>query len=180
MRRSERRARSSQVETDGPLMEETAVRDFQTIVVAIDFSETSRAALRRATQLAREANGTLHVVHVVPMPVYAAWSVEAPDLEAAGIHAYYVEDARRQLVDLTATLAIEPSRVTCTALPGRPAQEIVRYATEIGASLIVLGTHGHGFVNRMLLGSVADHVVRHAPCAVLVVPPVTSPTAVAA
>jgi universal stress protein A len=163
-----------------PSTEERAVRDFQTIVVAIDFSDTSRQALRRATQLAGEANGVLHLVHVVPMPVYAAWSVVAPDLEASGIHARYVEDARGKLVDLAATLAIEPFRVTCTALPGAPGAEIVRYATECGASLIVLGTHGQRFVNRVLLGSVAEQVVRHAPCPVLVVPPVTRTSAAAA
>jgi universal stress protein A len=156
------------------------MRDFQTVVVAIDFSDTSCQALRRAAQIAREANGSLHLVHVAPMPVYAAWSVVAPDLEASGIHARYVEEARGKLVDLAATLAIEPFRVTCAALPGRPGPEIARYATECGASLIVLGTHGHRFVSRVLLGSVAEHVVRHAPCPVLVVPPLTSTSAAAA
>lgn len=144
---------------------------FRTIVAAIDFSETSREALRRATALAREGDGALHLVHVVPMPVYAAWSVEAPALEASGVHAQYVRDARAQLVDLAATLAIEPFRVTCVALPGRPGEEIVRYATDCGADLVVVGTHGHRIVARMLLGSTAEQVVRRAPCPVLVVPP---------
>ena len=51
-----------------------------------------------------------------------------------------------------------------------PANEIVRYAETHGADVIVLGSHGHGLVRRFLLGSVADKMVRQAPCAVLVVP----------
>jgi nucleotide-binding universal stress UspA family protein len=144
---------------------------FRTIVAAVDFSETSREALRRATALARESAGALHLVHVVPLPVYAAWSVVAPDVEASGIHARYVEEARAQLCELAATLPIEPFRVTSVALPGRPGEEIVRYATECGADLVVVGTQGHRIATRVLLGSIADQIVRHAPCPVLVVPP---------
>jgi nucleotide-binding universal stress UspA family protein len=153
---------------------------FRTIVAATDFSERSSEALRRATKLARECDGALHLVHVVPMPVYAAWSVVAPEVEASGVHARYVEDARAQLVDLASTLSIEPFRVTCVALPGRPGDEIVRYATACGADLLVLGTQGHSVLSGVVLGSVAEHVVRHAPCPVLVVPPRSATSAAAA
>jgi nucleotide-binding universal stress UspA family protein len=153
---------------------------FHTIVVAIDFSENSRDALRRAAGIAREADGALHLVHVVATPVYTAWSVTAPDLEASGIHARYVEDARLQLLDLASTLALEPFRVTCTALPGQPAAELVGYAARCGADLLVVGAHGHGAISRFLLGSVAEQVVRRAACPVLVVPPVAGTRTAAA
>jgi universal stress protein A len=153
---------------------------FHTIVVAIDFSENSRAALRRASELARESNGALHLVHVVAIPVYTAWAVVAPDLEASGVHARYVEDARLQLLGLVSTLAIDPSRVTCAALPGQPAAEIVAHAARSGADLLVVGAHGHSAVSRLMLGSVAEQVVRRAPCPVLVVPPAAGTNTVAA
>jgi len=147
------------------------VPTFQTIVAAVDFSKTSHEAFRVAADMAGEAKGSLHLVHVVPAPIYESWSVQAPDLESAGVHAQWVEDARTELLALAATLRLDPTRVTCTAVPGQPAVEIVRYASEHGADLVVLGTHGYGPVNRLLLGSVADRVVRQAPCPVLVVPP---------
>jgi nucleotide-binding universal stress UspA family protein len=153
---------------------------FRTIVAAIDFSEASRNALRGATELACEGDGALHLVHVVLTPVYSAWSVTAPDLEATGVHAAYVEDARRQLEELAATLAIERFRVTCAALPGWPGAEIVRYARAVDADLLVVGTQGHGIVSGVLLGSVAEEIVRHAPCPVLVVPRRTTATVAAA
>jgi nucleotide-binding universal stress UspA family protein len=153
---------------------------FHTIVVAVDFSENSCDALRRAVEIAREANGALHLVHVAAMPVYTAWAVTAPDLEASGVHARYVEDARLQLTELASTLAIEPFRVTCAALPGQPAAEIVAYAARSGADLLVVGAHGHGAVSRLLLGSVAEQVVQRAPCPVLVVPPAAATSTVAA
>lgn len=151
-----------------------------TIVVAIDFSQTSREALRRAVEIARDANGALHLVHVAAAPVYTAWAVTAPDLEASGVHARYVEDARLQLLDIASTLPIEPFRVTCTALPGQPAAEIVAYAARAGADLLVVGAHGHGAVSRFLLGSVAEQVVRRAACPVLVVPAAAGASTVAA
>ena len=60
--------------------------------------------------------------------------------------------------------------VTTAVVVGAPANEIVRYAEAHHADVVVLGSHGHGLVRRFLLGSVADKIVRQAPCAVLVVP----------
>jgi nucleotide-binding universal stress UspA family protein len=132
----QQRGRSRSTDEIHGTRQEDHAAGFRTIVVAIDFSDTSREARRRATELAREGDGALHLVHVVPMPVYAARSLQAPDVEASGVHAPYVEDARGQLRDLAATLAIEPFRVTCVALPGRPGGEIVRYATNLSAARI--------------------------------------------
>ena len=66
--------------------------------------------------------------------------------------------------------ALDPSHVTTAVVVGAPANEIVRYAEAHHADVVVLGSHGHGLVRRFLLGSVADKIVRQAPCALLVVP----------
>ena len=60
-------------------------------------------------------------------------------------------------------------QVTAVSLEGAPSHEIIRYAEREQADLIVLGTHGRSGLKRLLLGSVAEHVVRKAPCAVLTV-----------
>jgi nucleotide-binding universal stress UspA family protein len=65
---------------------------------------------------------------------------------------------------------LDPARVTTAVAVGAPAAEIVRYAREHAADLIVLGSHGHGAFRRFMLGSVAERVIRQAGCPVMVVP----------
>jgi nucleotide-binding universal stress UspA family protein len=120
------------------------------IVFATDYSDISRAAGRAAADLARQFRATLHVVHVVP-PV--------TDPGRSGALADVVDDLGPGLDVVTAVLN------------GLPAREIVAYAQRHGAGLIVLGTHGRTGVSRVLLGSVAEAVVRRARCPVLTVPP---------
>jgi nucleotide-binding universal stress UspA family protein len=120
------------------------------ILFGTDFSPASEAARRVAVDMAREAGATLHVVHVVP-------SVTDPSLPA------------EQLTELAK--AVDGGlRVTTALLDGSAGGEIVRYAQEQQIDLIVVGTHGRTGFSRALLGSVAESVVRLAPCLVLSVP----------
>jgi nucleotide-binding universal stress UspA family protein len=121
----------------------------RTVLFATDFSEASRLAGRRAAAMARHYSARLHVVHVDP-PVTAPAS---PSLLGAAA------SARGTGVD-----------VTVAALSGLPARQICSHARRIGADVIVVGTHGRTGLSRALLGSVAEAVVRHAPCAVMTVP----------
>ena len=129
----------------------TSALIFRDILFATDFSETSRLAGQTAAELARHFGARLHVVHVVP-PVTAPTPAPAALKTAA------------------AELAAGLSPVTAV-LSGRVATQIVNYARRHGTGLIVLGTHGRTGVSRALLGSVAEAVMRRAPCRVLTVPP---------
>lgn len=139
------------------------------ILVPTDFSEPARLALAAAVQLAKRFGAAIDVLHVdldpalvlpppgdiIAMPI----AVESALAGAADQLQRTVEEVRA--ADVPCTSASESGR-THTA--------IVEHAARIGAGLIVMGSHGrHGF-GHLLLGSVAEKVVEHAPCAVLVVP----------
>ena len=140
---------------------------FKTILVATDFSQTSEHALEYARALATSFGGTLHLLHVVPDPVIAsAWS-EAYAYDLTGLGERLRLDAERQLAEKVQT--IRDVVVTTEALVGRPAAIIGLTAAERGADLIVMGTHGRSGVTHFIMGSVAERVVRSAPCPVLTV-----------
>jgi len=120
------------------------------ILFPTDFSASSEVAGRVAREIARQSGAGLHIVHVVP-PVTDA------------------SDAPEQLKRLGATLG-EGLRVETALLSGRTARQIIDYARDKGIGLIVLGTHGRSGVSRVILGSVAESVVRLAACLVLTVP----------
>jgi nucleotide-binding universal stress UspA family protein len=142
------------------------------IVVPIDFSDTSREALRLACALAPAAERELHLLHVIPDPF------RVPGLESsAGIESYaqveraWKARAQQQLRSIVADEGLPAAQVITVVLMGHPASLIVGYAEEQRADLIVIGAEGEGAVSRFLLGSVAERVVRHAHVPVLTVPP---------
>src|SRR5690242_678916 len=143
---------------------------FHTIVAAIDFSEPSLAAGKTAAAMAHEANGQLHLIHVVPNVFESPWLVSPHGLAFTTLQRELIDAARARLRALAATEPYSAGRPTCTVAAGSAAEAIVRYAVETHADLIVLGTHGYGPVKRFLLGHVADRVIRHARCHVLAFP----------
>jgi nucleotide-binding universal stress UspA family protein len=118
------------------------------ILFATDFSASSEAAARVARDYARQFGARLHILHVV-------WG--GTDPVTPPLLARLAEDLRKDVPVVTAVEA------------GAPAAQIVRYAERHGIDLVVLGTHGRTGVTRALLGSVAEQVVRTAPCPVLTV-----------
>jgi len=139
------------------------------ILVATDFGDASDAALSYGRELARTFGATLHVLHVVDNVIsrYATEFAIAEDPEAQ----MQVEDAARTKLN---TLLSEEDREKLRATPilrtsNAPAAAIADYAKEERIDLIVMGTHGRGAIAHLLLGSVAEHVVRSAPCPVLTV-----------
>jgi nucleotide-binding universal stress UspA family protein len=130
------------------------------ILFPTDFSHTGDAALAMATALARDSGAKLVIVHV-----------EEPPVAYGGGEMYYgmpdpaTEDLRKMLHEITptdATVACEHRLVT-----GDPASAIARLAKEDDVDLIVMGTHGRTGLTRLLMGSVAEAVVRRASCPVL-------------
>jgi nucleotide-binding universal stress UspA family protein len=140
-----------------------------TILVATDFSEPSAAALRYGRALAAHFKSSVHVVHVVgtiPTPFMgaAAYVVSVPDLQQQ------IEDAARKelealIIDDDGLPPIRPVLITSNV----PAAAIVDYAKQTHVGLIIAGTRGRGAVAHALIGSVAERIVRAAPCPVLTV-----------
>ena len=133
----------------------------KTIVFPTDFSHASDAALEHAEALAKQSAARLLIVHV-----------EEPPLAYGGGELYYglpEPSSERILKMLEDVKPADPKVPFAHRLTmGDPAGEIVRIAADEGAEMIVLGTHGRSGMNRMLMGSVAEAVVRRAHCPVLV------------
>jgi universal stress protein A len=141
---------------------------FKKILCAIDFSEPSRIALHAAAELARTSQATLVLVHVWQAPLWTAdYGIQVPSdalVEARGAEEAELASWRAEAQQLGAV------EVTTKLARGVPWDEIVGAARDDKAiDLIVLGTHGRTGVRRALIGSVAERVVRHAPCTVMVV-----------
>ncbi len=139
------------------------------ILVPTDFSETANVALWYARELAQSLGASIHLLHVVPEMFGPGRTGHGfvPDLNR------YAETIRQQAAArlttvLTASERDELHAQFATRI-GAPFVEIVRYAKEQEIDLIVMGTHGRGPVAHMLMGSVAERVVRKAPCPVLTV-----------
>ena len=138
------------------------------IVCPVDFSEGSRRALERAAVLARWYEAELVALHAVPL-VPALFPL-APGVSHATLEPFDVEAMARELETFTAGLAAKTPRLQLMVRSGAAAPVILDLARELEADLLVLGTHGHSGFRRLRLGSVAEKVVREAPCPVLTVP----------
>lgn len=131
------------------------------ILVAIDFDETSDAALAYARSLARTFGARLHVMHVMENLFLRPTANDPRDIESgtARTLADRLSEEERQTLGVVSVLRKSEA----------PADEIVKYADEEAIDLIVIGTHGRSGVAHLLMGSVAEKVVRAAPCPVLTV-----------
>ncbi len=139
----------------------------KTILVPSDFSECSEAALRYALELARRFDARVHLLHVVQDPLTQPWAAEGFSLPLFEIVDDWHAQARERLKAVVP--AADCDRVTIAAVVATPYAEILDYAARNDVDLIVMGTHGRGGVSHMLLGSIAERVVRRAPCPVLTV-----------
>ena len=140
-----------------------------TILAATDFSKTSKIALNHAKALAERFDASLHLLHVLPDPHNQAWSLEAAGVPIAQLQTSWGEQAKKRLDESLTDEERRSLRVVAETRVGYPFLEIIRYAKTHDVDLIVLGTHGRGAIEHMLLGSVAEKVVRKAPCPVLTV-----------
>jgi nucleotide-binding universal stress UspA family protein len=148
------------------------VPKFETILMPTDFSAPSQHALEYAVALARQSGAALHLVNVVAQPIEIATSPEGYYVEYAALRRELRDDAERQLAALVKS--ITGVKVTTDVLDGSPARAIVAAAGDKKCQLIVMGTHGRGFFSHLVLGSVAERVVRTAACPVLTVTAATA------
>jgi nucleotide-binding universal stress UspA family protein len=144
----------------------------KTIVAAVDFSNATTGVIAMAASLARAYGARLHLLHVIEQePTYSAYGF-TPD-EYPALHTFQQEAKRRALNKLNEWLAsITPPIPDAVAelVEDSPLHGIVEYVQKSGADLLVLGSHGHGVVMSLLLGSVAEGMVRKAVVPTLMVP----------
>ena len=139
------------------------------VLVATDFSETSASALNYGREFARTFGATLHVVHVVENALMWA-GPEAAGIDFVQLQGELGSEARLALDRLvTAEDRAQLNAVTAVRIGGSPAFEIAAYAKTEGIDIILVGTHGRGMIGHLLMGSVAEKLVRIAPCPVLTV-----------
>jgi nucleotide-binding universal stress UspA family protein len=143
------------------------MKPIRSILAAVDFSENSDQALAAAVELAKQSAAELHVVHALdlPIPIFNPYAISIPDALVTQAR----EEASRRLRETVERLAREglTAKSHLTEVPAAPA--IARLAEELGADLVVMGTHGHTGLKHVLLGSVAERTLRLAPCSVLIV-----------
>jgi nucleotide-binding universal stress UspA family protein len=143
---------------------------FSRILVPTDFSPASDAALVTAKDVAERFGASIHLLHVLEDPYStAAFATEVYGYLPPGLRESWQRDAEQRL----ATLLPPGERIryggSTTVTFGSPARTIIEHAAETGSDLIVMGTHGRGGMAHLLLGSVAERVVRTARCPVLTV-----------
>lgn len=141
------------------------------ILVPSDFSESSRAALEYASELARPLDATIDVLHVWEAPLFMP---PASLLETGVADTSLIEIVRKNAEDSLAQFVSDAKKRgvlvrAAFAEVGPPAHTIAEFARSREYDLIVMGTHGRTGLSHALIGSVAERVVRHAACPVLAV-----------
>jgi len=138
----------------------------ENVLVATDFSDTSESALEYGRALARNFGARLHVLHVVENSLL--WSgVESVAYDFALVQEEIEEGARKKLTALVGPDNGQPPTTTVVKAGTSAAFVIADYAKKTGTDLILMGTHGRGMMGHLFMGSVAERVVRIAPCPVL-------------
>ncbi|WP_435129632.1 universal stress protein [Halobaculum sp. D14] len=139
---------------------------YERILVPTDGSEGVERAVRHAVDLAVQHGATLHALYVVNSASYAGMPMESA---WEGIDEMLRSDAEDAIAMVEAVADDYEIPVESAIVDGSPSKEIVRYAEEHDCDLVVMGTHGRGGIDRLLLGSVAEKVVRGSSVPVLTV-----------
>lgn len=138
---------------------------FQKILIAVDSEPIAARAADIGVELASSLGAAVALIHVIGVsPAYGVETGISPNELATDAE----QEGKRLVAGFRQRLSLQPSALEFV-VAGPPADEIVKAAKTWSADLIVIGTHGRGGVQRALLGSVADGVMRNAPCPVLII-----------
>jgi nucleotide-binding universal stress UspA family protein len=156
--------------TETPLSPGPLAIRLKNILVPIDFSDPCKQALKYATALAGQFDASLTLLHVIEFDIVLS------DLGPAGVSFVEIEtkskeSSLKQLADWVAAEVGNRVQTETLIRTGRPYWEIVEMARSTPADLILIASHGHSSLAHVVLGSTVEHVVRHAPCPVLVIRP---------
>ena len=144
------------------------MKPFEKILTAIDFSESSDYAFEYALTLARQFQAELTVMHVINEPVDLR-GFYVPHISFEQLEKEIEDGAEKMMVKFCQTKMGDFTGYSTQVVAGIPYEEVLRKAEEIGASLIVLGTHGRTGIDHLIFGSTAERVVRSATCPVLTI-----------
>lgn len=146
---------------------------FKRILAPVDYSASSKAALGYAAELAQTFGATLDIVHVWDRPAYVseAIMVGRPGDEQRSLAELIRENAQKDMDEFLSTVTL-PAGVAAShrLLSGEPASTLLEELKKDQHDLVVLGTHGRTGFSHLIMGSVAEKLVRHSPVAVLTVP----------
>lgn len=144
----------------------------KTIVAAVDFSNATPGVIKIATELAKSSGANLQLFHAIELePSYTAYGF-TPD-EFPAMYAFQEEAARRatlKLEELLTTVRADLPNATSQMAEGSPLHSLLDHIKQSGADFVVLGSHGHGVIASLLLGSVAEGMVRKATVPTLIMP----------
>lgn len=145
------------------------MRDVKTILCPVDFSETMTPVAEAACYLARKLEAELEVLYVAPdMGRYGAFQIATEDIET--FTANIIRGAEKTMTEaLTTHFADVTARGR--VVTGYAPEAIINEIEATGAEMVVMGTHGRGGLNRVIFGSVAEHVVKHAAVPVVTIRP---------
>lgn len=139
------------------------------ILAAIDFSDVSQRVLEAAVLTAKTRGVGLVLLHAAaPTPAFVGYEV-GPECERDAI-ADHLRAEHRQLQEMAAWCTGQGVATTALLVAGNSAEKIVQEAEQLDAQMIVMGTHGHGAVYHLIVGSVTEGVLKKTTCPVLVIP----------
>ncbi len=142
--------------------------DIRRILVPCDFSEYAEKALTWALELAERWRSRVLLLHVIPRPSYPPMLMGSY-FDVAQFEASLQAEAEARAKEIVARAGNKAVQIETQVIIGEPFSDICRTAEDEKVDLIVMGSHGRTGLRHVLLGSVAERVVRHAPCPVLVV-----------
>lgn len=140
----------------------------RTIVVGTDFSDQSNAAAAYAVELAAKLEARVHLVHAWSMPTTTI-SFEMPAPFTGSLYDQLEKDARTAMAQAVERISRPHVAIETSVVFDDPRDAVIAQAAKLKAELIVVGTHGRRGIRRALIGSIAEGIVRLAPCPVLVV-----------
>lgn len=154
------------------------------LLVAVDFSKSTDSVLTESTKLASALEAKVWILHVASDETqslifeatqFTGYAPEVASLPgdvqlARDISAEEIKREHRELLGISSKLRKDGINAQAILLKGDPAKLIVEKAEELGADMIILGSHGHGLLRKALLGSVSESIIRHSCCNVLIVP----------
>jgi universal stress protein A len=148
---------------------EHAVITLKSILVPTDFSEASSAAVEYGRALTVAFDASLHLLHVVTEPLHETWAGYAPGAEFLEAVDRLRAEAQKRLERLIPRAELGNGHIVVATAWGDPSDEVLKYARNHSIDVIVCGTHGRRGWDHVMMGSVAERIVRLAPCPVLTV-----------
>ena len=141
----------------------------KTILVPVDFSDVTSALLETAMVQAKAFSAKIILLHVAaPEPEFIGYEPGPQSVRDAV--ARQLSSEHKETHKLQQQLTNEGFNTTALVIQGYPAQSILAEAEKLHADLIIMGSHGHGALRHLLVGSVTEGVMRHTTCSVMVVP----------